>query len=717
MSDLEACLQDPKLFDISTTQKGKTIITIDYLRLWDNNPKLAKKISKDFNNTKRNIQKILAKLKNRKMPNLRFRFKNFPDFKVDLNSNAVFRRIMKNKSGQLLKFNQFVFLDIGKSEPYKFLEQYARDCDCDDKPNKFKIYSLNELLRDVSDLKSKDNFSYPIKCKTCKKYYTLLQEKTIYKDYQKAEILLMASEGRDPDLKCDIFNIFMENDDVDHFQIGSICSGVVAFDMLTKFSKKHSKFVGDVKSYLLAVDIEAFNIENYKDSYFSFLKGLKEEFSLYIKIKKDEEDTSNSIKEEKLPDSSTLDSNTRNAFEEAFKNYFLISDFLSKKFECKDFKLMHLLILQMIAFTDDFKMGTESKLLDIKYNTKISNCTNTLIYCDDIGFTIKQIRRLLGNFGTNLIVVCSKFDEPNLLALFLIKHSYRVLLVKNIHTWGPKAQSIIINAIKTSEIEYNGNKFKINVSFLFIMDSTSVKNSNKGGFKTKNKFCYKSMNLVLDEAILNSIVISFDNTSSNNEITYRNEIDMDLYNINNMIEHLTNDTVSKKAKRIGMQNIDRLSVFSEFSQVFSTVRLKKSSKIKDNSLNKSEEVLLLKPDIINNFFYGIRNLIKYSKEFAFRFEVLLKAVSCLLTFFTKEIKEENYYSLFEFFISVFWFEENNLLLYGADANLFGNDFSVLTFYIRNCLEKNELYCEDYRLMNEYALELFENLLNEFRERN
>lgn len=717
MVDLESCLKDSTLFNISTSQRGKTVVTVDYLRLWDNEPDLAKSLSKDFNNTKRNIQKVLAKIKNKKMPNVQFKFKNFPDFKVDLTSSAIYKRAMKNKSGQLVRFSQFVFLDMGRAEPYKFLEQYAKDCECDEKPNKFKIYSLNELLREVSDLKAKDGFAYPVKCKFCKKFYSLVQDKTMYKNYQKAEVMLMMSEARDPEIKCDIFSTFLENDDVDRFTVGSICQGVLAFDLLARFSRKHSKFIGDIKPYLLAVDISPFNVESYKDSYFGLLKGLKDEFLYYSRIRKEKEAENNKIIEENKSASKKIELDTLAAFEDAFVNFYSICDFLSKKFDCKDFKLIYLLILQMIAFTDDFKSGSKSKLLDINYSSKIANCTNSLIYCDDINFRVKQIGRLLGSFGTSLIVICPKFDEPDLLVLFLIKHSHRILIIKNIHTWNSKVKSILISCIRSNEVEYKDNKLRVKVSFLFLVDSTAVKMSNKTAMRNRNALCFKSMNLIIDEVILNSILISFDNTQSNNEITYRNEIDMDLYNINSMIEHLTHEMPTKKTKRISVQNMDRLSVFSEFSQVFSTVRLKKSSKTRDNVLTKSEELLLLKPDIVNNFFYGIKNLMNCSKEFAFRFELLLKAVSCLLTFFTKDIKEENYYSLFEFFISVFWFEENNLLLYGAEANLFGNDFSVLTFYIRNCLEKGDGDKEDFRLMNEYASELFENLVSEFKSDN
>jgi hypothetical protein len=749
-------VEDEDLCEMVRNQlKGLVKVTIDFIKIWSKNPKAGKEITSNFNNFQKQLNKFINNSPEEKIVKIIFNFTNFPVFKVNLNSPKVLKRILKNKSGQLLRFGKLLICKIEPIQNYKHLAMYHRICECQSQKNaKYRFYSLEETVKNFSDINEARFAFYSIpKCKECHAEYVENTQETLFCKYQRCEVMILEETPSNPFLKQTQI-MFLDEGFAGKMTEGKFYDAILSYDIVTKFTKDNCRMVGSIQPYFNAVQLVQIGDDVLFSSLFKFMAHIKQQVSI------DNDKSFKLTSVENHPNKSKI--SIISNFESKFLKFIKFQENLDSIMPGKNFKLNFAVILQMFSKTISSCQTNEPNKYSFNRNIESKNpkasklniiCKETpkpslipeqkfsegglnlLIFCDDADFIT---RTLLKNFNselpfTEILIFCPKFEIDEQLNQFLIQNTDKIIIMKNPHALTRSCADYLNTALQDGYMVTKNSKIKLQITFIFVIENSSIavakkkiskKRQSSGSIDDSNcKTLFKKMDAYLSPDIVNSLFMALDLNFENNEVTFRSEYDNDKYMINEIIQSLNSskDNHFERNKANLMDNnkqCENFSLFSQISNIFSTISLGNlKEKIQVERLKEDFSEFNLSAQMLDNYFKLRKNIVVDFKQHMLKFEKIIKILAAFKSYFdqsgSKTQDKTGTLDLFDFYLCLYYFEETNLLLHGPSVVNFGNKFPYITFYTKMYFESGKQE-HDMKFLKNYANDLFIEIYNSLK---
>ena len=705
-------LSDEEVISANPPRFGLIRIHINYPVLFQKFPKIAKWMIFSFFQFKRELIKNIVSPK-KECYLLEVLITKPPFLSLDIGNSLIIKDIIKRRSGKLISFDKIVIVFKEDPNNYKYQINYRKQCGCVGSVEfKRKTRTLDKTLHQYSG--PVDNIDIIDKvplCKKCSLKYIEVPDETIYKRYQRCKFITLGSSTSENKIQ----TIYLDDWQIDTIHSGAVYKVITNLELMMKFSKDNFKMKGAIQFIYVLVQFQQI-------SHFLIHKPFYDVLSLYSQNNLYFNKGELTNKKEAIY---LFRSEIR-----LFYQRIISQNSLSNLLPIKVTLSMIMLILSKLILEKEGaeELGSKVKKLSKEKSKKeisakkLNTPISLLIYSDDSDFIINQLNKSF-NTDSQLITVLPSCDTFDQFASFCIANCQKIIIIKNPQTHSTSFLDKLKILFRDGILNFLTKQLNLQFCFIIVIDRGSVRFSRKQKNKNKNREFEENLffhvDHILDFEILNNILISVDLSSDNNEFTFRQKWNVENTIIDQWIFGLKkkrSENNSNTQNKIPKCQEKSYSILSQITSIFTSITIQaddKSISLPMGSTSKGEECLKLQPKLIEKQFLWSSNKCFCLKSELKRFERLLKTVSAFKVYFSKiqNLKEPNLifeaFTLTDYFIAFWIFEETNLLLGGPESVSMGNKFPFLSFYLQIFNETND--SEDLEKLVDYSCCLFEEI--------
>ena len=181
--------------------------------------------------------------------NFRFRIKNFPAFKINLESTSLMQSMIDRKTGFIIQLSNLIVVSIiheGSLSKKKF---YKPACECIEGESKCSYFSVLDCVNTNDDL-AKTPFNYIPKCKVCNTSYAFDGPSEMFAGYTIATV-------RSISRKNETYTVYAERQEKGKIEVGRLMEGIFFLKSISRLNPRfEQRFEGDYTTVLLAIQLE-----------------------------------------------------------------------------------------------------------------------------------------------------------------------------------------------------------------------------------------------------------------------------------------------------------------------------------------------------------------------------------------------------------------------------------------------------------------------------